>query len=177
MKRILIILPLVLCFIISCQDKELENKLNQYQEKEALEVRNIDFAKKILKAIDNSNYDSLKIIFANDWKLYMGSSNEPMNFEDFVPLHKMFYTALPDYTHIIKNIFASGNYVVLQVDLTATHKGEFQGIPPSNKKIVYKAIQIYEIVDNKLKTVYAMDDELSLMTQLGMELKMKEANE
>ena len=107
----------------------------------------------------------------------MGSSNEPISFEDFVPLHKMFYTAFPDYTHNIKNIFASDNYVVVQFDISATHKGEFQGVPPSNEKVVYKAIQICEIIDNKLKTVYAMDDDLSLMMQLGMELKMKEEKE
>jgi len=154
------------------ETEQLKGELNKYQLKAAQEAKNMDFTKELLKFLDTSDYDALRMICAEDWKLYLGSSEEPMSLQDFIPLHKMFYTAFPDYSHTIENIFASRDYVVVKVLLTATHKNEFQGIAPTNKKIAYRGIQIYEFKGDRLNTVHAVDDDLTMMTQLGMELKM-----
>jgi len=152
----------------------INDRLKSYQLKEITELKNIELAKRFIEFLDSSDYDSMKKIFSNDFKLYWGSTNEPLSLEDFIPLHKMFYTAFPDYKHSIEGIFASGNYVVARILLTATHKNDFQGIAPTNKKIAYKSIQIYEIQKDKLKTAHAVEDEMTMMQQLGMELKMKD---
>ena len=55
--------------------------------------------------------------------------------------------------------------------LTGTHKSEFQGIAPTNNKITYKGIQVYKIEGDELVSVYAVDDDLTMLTQLGLELK------
>lgn len=153
------------------------NELMNYKAKEARETKNIELARKLIKILDTSDYEAMKMIFAEDFKFYWGSSDEPISFQDFIPVHKMFYSAFPDYTHTIEDIFTSGNYVVARIFLTATHKNEFQGIPPTHNKIAYKSIMILEIREDKVKNAYVVEDEMTMMQQLGMELKMKEEKE
>jgi predicted ester cyclase len=152
--------------------KEIKNN----KARETSEGKNIGLAMKLVRALDSSDYESLKLILSKDFNLYWGSSNEPISFEDFIPVHKMFYSAFPDYTHTVEDVFATENYVVLRILLTATHKNEFQGISPTNNKISYKSIQILEIHKDRIKNAYVVEDEMTMMQQLGMELKMKVEN-
>ena len=45
---------------------------------------------------------------------------------------------------------------------------------PNGEKFSYKGVQIFQFADNKVTNFWAVEDELALMTQLGMELQMKE---
>ena len=166
----LFFISIVFLGLASCQNNNEKNELAVYKQKEVMETKNIELAKKSLKYLDTSDYDSLSMICTENFKVYLNTNMEPMYLNDFKPLHKMFYTAFPDYSHKIENVFASGDYVVFQVLLSGTHKNEFQGIAPTNKKIEYKGIQIIQIKEGKLEAVYAVDDNLTMMTQIGFEL-------
>jgi steroid delta-isomerase-like uncharacterized protein len=150
------------------------NELMDYKAREARESKNLELSRKLIKILDTSDYEAMKKLFAPDWKLYWASSKEPITLQDFIPVHKMFYSAFPDYTHKIEDIFACGDHVVARILLTGTHQNEFQGIPPTQKKIAYVSIQIYEFQREKLTTAYVVEDEMTMMQQLGMEMKMKE---
>ena len=56
-------------------------------------------------------------------------------------------TAFPDIKVSIEPIIAEGNKTAWQRIHTATHKGEFLGFQPSNKKITWKTIIISEYND------------------------------
>ena len=155
----------------------ISDELMNYRAREVRETKNIQLARKLIKILDTSDYEAMKMIFVENFKLYWGSKDEPISLQDFIPVHKMFYSAFPDYTHTIEDIFASGNYTVARILLTATHKNEFQGIPPTHNKIAYKSIQILEIHEDKVKNAYIVEDEMTMMQQLGMELKMREVIE
>jgi predicted ester cyclase len=43
--------------------------------------------------------------------------------------------AFPDLHHEIEDIVAEGDKVAVRLNVTGTHKGEFQGISPSGKKL------------------------------------------
>ena len=162
------LLSLVLLLIVSCQDKEAKNELNAFKQKEAIENNNIELARKSLKFLDTSDLDSVRLISTEDFKIYLNTKEKPMYIDDFKPMHKMFYSAFPDYSHKIINIFASGDYVIAQVLLSGTQKNEFLGIAPTNNKIEYKGIQILKFEEGKLAEVHVVDDDLTMMTQLGL---------
>lgn len=167
-------LPLLLLasmFLISCQDKQAMEELTELRQQKAIEESNMELLKKNLKFIDESNYDSLRMNCADDFMLYMGSNPEGVSFDNFLPNHKMFYSAFPDYKHEIELIMASGDYVMVYASMTATHEQEFWAIPATGNKINYKGVQICKIKDGKVQAVYAVEDDLTLMTQLGLELK------
>lgn len=147
-----------------------EIQLIEFQHEKAKEKRNIETTVKCVNYIDKLELDAFKNICSKDFKLFMGSS-DPISMNDTTQMIKMFYTAFPDYKHIIENIFASGDNVVMQLILKGTHKNSFQEIPPTNNKIEYKSIQIYKFENDLVKEVHAAEDDLTMMTQIGLQLK------
>jgi len=52
--------------------------------------------------------------------------------------------------------------------MTGTHKGEFMGIPPTNKKVTISAITIDRIAGGKYVEEWLRFDTLDFMQQLGI---------
>jgi hypothetical protein len=63
---------------------------------------------------------------------------------------------------------------LVQVTLTGTHEGEYMGIPPTGIKINYTAMLEAGFSEGKIVEMWGVEDMLTLMQQLGMELKPKE---
>ena len=113
---------------------------------------------------------------ASDAKVFFPSgSPTPGLKEDMFQVLKSWSETFPDYKHDIKGLIAKGEFVVARVNDTATHEGEFQGIPATGNKIEVGAIIIYRIKDGKIVEGWEDMDMLGLMQQLGMELKPKQA--
>jgi predicted ester cyclase len=51
---------------------------------------------------------------------------------------------------------------------TGTHKGDFQGIPPTGKQIKVKYIDVWRITNGKMVENWVQMDQLGLMQQLGV---------
>ena len=77
------------------------------------------------------------------------------------------YTAFPDFLHTIEDMIAEGDKVVARFINRVTHKGEFMGIAPTGKQVVFTAIAIFHIVNGKFVETWAAIDVLGLLQQLG----------
>jgi predicted ester cyclase len=64
-------------------------------------------------------------------KYLAGHRNE--EFKQFKESLTLFFTAFPDIHANIEHIVAEDNLVVVFLNFTGTHKGEFQGRSPTNK--------------------------------------------
>lgn len=95
---------------------------------------------------------------------------QPFDREATFELMKEFYTAFPDFTHVVEEMVAEGDRVAVTLRFEGTHQGEFMEIPATGKKISYAGVQILRIVDGVCTENWALDDNLSFMTQLGMQL-------
>ncbi len=69
---------------------------------------------------------------------------------------------------------AEGDKVAVKLTQYGTHTAKYKGIEPTNKYVTVPATHIMMIVNGKVKEWWALEDNLGLMTQLGMELKPKE---
>jgi predicted ester cyclase len=124
-------------------------------------------------AIDAQDFDQLRQIFAEDFELHYVGEPEPIDRETTFDLIRGFYTAFPDYVHVIEETVAEGDQVALKMNYRATHQAEFEGIPPTGNPISYAGAQIVTIENGMVTKVWALEDILGLMSQLGMELKPK----
>ncbi len=52
--------------------------------------------------------------------------------------------------------------------ISGTHKGEFMGVPPTNKKVTVDGITIHHFVNAKIMDSYASWDAWGMMQQLGV---------
>jgi predicted ester cyclase len=76
--------------------------------------------------------------------------------------------AFPDVKFIVEDQIAEGEKVVTRVSFTATHKGEFMGISPTDKKVKVTGVIIFKITKGKIVETWAEMDSLSWMRQLGV---------
>ena len=76
--------------------------------------------------------------------------------------------AFPDLHFTIDDQIAEGDMVVTRYTLTGTHKGEFNGIPPTEKRFTIKGIDIGRIANGKGVEGWGYADTLGLLQQLGV---------
>jgi predicted ester cyclase len=75
---------------------------------------------------------------------YLAKENPPIGSEEFKQFLSAQFKAFPDIRTKIEHIVAEVDLVVALLNFTGTHKGEFQGIPPTNKKNIRSA-DLYRI--------------------------------
>ena len=76
--------------------------------------------------------------------------------------------AFPDFHMAIDDIVAEGDKAVVRYTWTGTHKGEFMGIPATNKKVTGWTIQIDRFAGGKFVEAWERMDTLGFMQQLGV---------
>ena len=58
--------------------------------------------------------------------------------------------AFPDLTVRVEDVMAEGDRVAGRVTMHGTHRGEFQGIAPTGKRVEVRAIDIFRISNGKI---------------------------
>jgi len=88
--------------------------------------------------------------------------------KDFKQKESEAFDAFPDMHVTIDDMVAEGDKVAMRVTMTGTHKGEFMGIPPTNKKVTISLIAIDRFAGGKIVEDHGEYNALDLMRQLGL---------
>jgi len=168
-------LVLLLCFTLSCQNKAEKAELEQFKAQAEIEKQNEAVVRQVFEAIDAQNYVRFKELLAPELIVHYSGPQEDLTLDTGIQLIKTFYQAFPDYSHTIEDIFAKGDKVAVRMLQQATHKADFQGIPPTGNRIKYYQITLMQVKDGKVQGWWIVEDNLGMMTQIGLELKPKEA--
>ena len=88
--------------------------------------------------------------------------------KDFKQKESEWYDAFPDMHVTIDDMVAEGDKVATRTTWTATHKGEFMGVPPTNKKVTFSLIVIDRFAGGKIVEDHSEYSALDLMRQLGL---------
>jgi steroid delta-isomerase-like uncharacterized protein len=178
MKKLLCIVPLaaLLCFAFSCQNKAEKAELEKFRTQAKVEEQNKAIVSREWEAWSKGDYEAFKEVVAPEYVWYSPSgSAKPRSLEETIETAKMLHQAFPDVTFDIKEIFATGNRVVVRYIERSTHQGEFAGLPGTGNKIEMSGIMIHRLENGKVVEDREEFDMLGFMQQLGMELKPKEA--
>jgi steroid delta-isomerase-like uncharacterized protein len=97
--------------------------------------------------------------------IYSGPSIGPEVYRQHVSL---FATGFPDLRWTIEDTIVEKDKVVVRWTFSGTHKGEFMGIPATNKKVSVDGITIHIIAKGIIMDSYASWDTWGLMQQLGV---------
>jgi predicted ester cyclase len=87
--------------------------------------------------------------------------------EGFKQSLKALFTAFPDIHVNIEHIVAENDVVVVFLNFTGTHKGEFQGMLPTNKKVNIRSADLYKIENEIIVGHWDVVDQLNLLQQTG----------
>ena len=82
---------------------------------------------------------------------------------------QMLLAAFPDFRMDVEDVIASSDKAVARVRVTGTHKGEFMGIPATEKSAAVNLIDITRFGDDGLAHEHwGVVDQLALLQQLGV---------
>lgn len=79
----------------------------------------------------------------------------------------MIRTAFPDWCSTVDEMIVEGDRVVERWTGRGTHRGEFQGIAPTGRRVAVPGVVFYRIADGKIAGFRGQFDRLSLLQQLG----------
>jgi steroid delta-isomerase-like uncharacterized protein len=80
----------------------------------------------------------------------------------------MFFSAFPDLTYTLDDVVVDGNKVATRSTISGTHQGEFMGIPATGKRFSVSSIDIMQFKGDKVVERWAVDDNLTMLQQLGV---------
>jgi steroid delta-isomerase-like uncharacterized protein len=98
---------------------------------------------------------------------FSGMHSSSMDWNRTKQFFAVFWSAFPDITAKIEEMVAEGDKVAIRVINTGTHKGEFQGIPPTSKKVSFGGRDFLTLKDGKIVEQRAGVDMMELMQQIG----------
>jgi len=81
---------------------------------------------------------------------------------------EMVRTAFPDFQLVPEQIIAESDFVAAFVTATGTHRGEFLGIPATNKSISVSVSDLMRVQNGKVTEHWGVTDNAKLMQQLGV---------
>jgi steroid delta-isomerase-like uncharacterized protein len=84
-----------------------------------------------------------------------------------------FVTGLPDLKFNIDETISEKDKLVVAWTITGTHKGDFLGVPPTNKKVSFSGITINQIANGKIIESTVIWDGLGLLDQFGVRLPVR----
>ena len=75
-------------------------------------------------------------------------------------------SGLPDVRLTVEDLIAADDRVVVRWRAKATHRGTFQGMPPTDAQVSFEGIAIYRLAKGKVVERWVLVDMLGLMEQL-----------
>ena len=92
----------------------------------------------------------------------------PAGAEGLKQMMGMFFSAFPDMQSTTEDVIAEGDKVVGRHVFSATHTGDFMGIPATGKRINIGEMHIVRIVNGKGVEHWGQVDMMGMMQQLGV---------
>jgi steroid delta-isomerase-like uncharacterized protein len=80
----------------------------------------------------------------------------------------MYRNAFPDIRFNVEDLIAEGENVIARWSCNGTHKGELNGIAPTNKHFTITGISIARFTSGKMSEGWVSWDALGMMQQLGI---------
>ena len=81
----------------------------------------------------------------------------------FAPL----FSAFPDWHWEMRHIVVDGDYIAVHFTVTGTHRGVFEGIEATGRRVTISEITLYHLEDGKFDEVWDLADMDAVMTQIG----------
>ena len=116
--------------------------------------------------INTGNADVIEDFLTPDCRMYCNGTCETEDTAGYVRMMREFRMAFPDLTHTCDEIMSDGDRVAERFTTTGTHRGEFQGIPPTGKKVEFTGTSIFRVRGGKIVEERTSTDLLALISQL-----------
>jgi predicted ester cyclase len=124
--------------------------------------------REFIAAADQRDFDRASACLSPSVIVHLAGAPGPLDFPTFFQFGQMWHSAFPDEQTVFEDQVAEADKVVSRMTSSATHTGEFQGIPPTGRRITVMGIWIDRVADGKIVERWGAVDMLGVMQQLGV---------
>ena len=117
---------------------------------------------------NKKNMAAIEQFVATDWVCHPSFPGMPSDLEGMKQSSTLTNKAFPDMQVKLEDILAEGDKVACRWTATATHKGEFMGVPATNKQVTVTGIHIDRIAGGKIMETWNYSDMMEVLQQLRM---------
>jgi len=120
-----------------------------------------------VEAFNEGNLDAVDELLTDTYIRHDPNSPEVRGPEEEKQLIVMYRSAFPDFRFTVEDMVAEDNRVATRLGISATHKGELLGIPPTENRLSLTALEIYRLREGKIDEQWVNVDTLGMMQQIG----------
>jgi steroid delta-isomerase-like uncharacterized protein len=106
--------------------------------------------------------------FHDDIDVQVAGGMSTTGIDDYCASLELLFAGMSDFKVVLEDQFATDDRVVCRWRATATHDGDYFGIPATGNPIEYTGVSIWEFEGGKARRGWAFPDTLTLMQQLGV---------
>ena len=117
---------------------------------------------------DTGNAEYASAVVDNDFRDNTLPAGRPQGPKGLLYASQAFRSAVPDLHCTIEDLLVSRDKITARLLFTGTHKGEFMGHPATGKRVKFFAIDILRIRGGKIVEDWHLEDNLTLLEQLGV---------
>jgi steroid delta-isomerase-like uncharacterized protein len=131
--------------------------------------RNKEAKKRYFDAFNAQDLEAIDELFAPDYVLHLAGAPDVQGSESLRQMVAQSFSNLSDAILRVEDMVAEGDKVVTRWTMTATHSGEFMGVPPTDRRLTMSGIIIDRFVDGRVVEAWESFDMYGLMAQLTEE--------
>jgi len=120
-----------------------------------------------IEAFNERDWKSETAARSPDFQAFMSGAKEPLNADAWAGFMSVFTTAFPDARITVDACIAEGDSVVSRWMLTGTHRGVFQGVPPTGRAVTMAGIEFNRVVEGRIAEHWSQFDMVGLLRQIG----------
>jgi steroid delta-isomerase-like uncharacterized protein len=132
-----------------------------------------DVARESIESYNAGDFDRLRSLLADDfYEEELATQRRLEGADARVAAARSWKRAFPDEQGTITGVYASGSTVAIELTWEGTQSGPMaipdgRELPPSNKPMTVKSIEVIEIEDGKIKVLRHYFDLMTILQQIG----------
>lgn len=121
----------------------------------------------INELISNDRRELIEELIAKDYVYRDGSGEEYRGREGFREVLDTYRNAFPDLDLEVTKMVAEGDVVATWYTFGGTHRGELEGIQPTDRNVSSTSVQFVTVRDGQIAEEWDLVDQLTLLQKLG----------
>jgi len=129
---------------------------------------NVEFMKKFVEFINSASENLAQELVSPEAIFHVPGRPEPMvGPAGYLMIVGIMRGGFPDIQWTVEELISEGNKVAARFTMRGTHRGQFMGVPPTERPITVQALNIYHLKNGQIVKEYGSPDMLGLLAQIG----------
>jgi steroid delta-isomerase-like uncharacterized protein len=129
---------------------------------------NVEFMKLFVEFINSASEELAHELVSPEAIFHVPGRPEPkLGPDGYLEIVGMMRGGFPDIQWTVEELISEGDKVAARFTMRGTHRGQFMGVPPTEKPITVQALNIYHLKNGQIVKEFGAPDMLGLLAQIG----------